>query len=138
MTKVLKKDTHGHVQCYNAGCRCEECKQANAERHYKERKKREAKTLDPLDSRHGTYSFYTNFGCRCESCTVAHSEYNEPYHEAWRRRQGIGPIAPRAIPAGIDPNDRRHGTVNFYSYHKCRCRPCTDAKSASNAKSKKA
>lgn len=29
--KKLKKQTHGELQCYRAGCRCELCKKANTE-----------------------------------------------------------------------------------------------------------
>ena len=133
MTKLLKRDTHGHVQCYNAGCRCEECKQAHTVRMDKARKAREAKKLDPNDPRHGTVNLYRNFGCRCVPCTKVTTEYNEEHHEAWRRRQGMkyrGKVPDRFVPDHLDPNDSRHGTPNFYKYYGCRCRACTDAKTA--------
>lgn len=128
MPKPYKKNTHGHVQCYNAGCRCDECKQANTERNYKSRKAREAKQLDPQDSRHGTDNLYTNFGCRCEPCTKAHTEDSRAYQKAYYKRNYVPkPKAPRYIPEHLDPNDVRHGTYNFYANYKCRCQPCSDA-----------
>jgi len=70
---TLKKDTHGHVQCYRAGCRCEPCVKANTEAVFKARKKREARAsgISPDDPRHGTQGFYINHGCRCARCTEA-------------------------------------------------------------------
>lgn len=137
MTKILKRDTHGHVQCYNAGCRCEECKQANAERAYKARKAREAKQLDPDDPRHGTASLYINFGCRCVPCTKANTLHNKPYGKTYREKNYVPkPKAPRYIPEHLDPNDPRHGTYNFYSNYRCRCQPCTDARRVYESKRK--
>lgn len=70
--KQLKRDTHGHVQCYNAGCRCELCSEANNKRIADLRKRRVQTPKDPNDARHGTRSFYVNHGCRCERCAEAH------------------------------------------------------------------
>lgn len=30
----------------------------------------------------------------------------------------------------LEPDDPRHGTESGYDYHRCRCRPCTDARTA--------
>lgn len=70
--KQRKKDTHGHVQCYGNGCRCQLCVEANNARIAGMRKRREQETKDPNDPRHGKRSFYVNHGCRCEKCTEAH------------------------------------------------------------------
>lgn len=70
--KQLKKNTHGHVQCYGNGCRCELCVAANNQRIAGMRKRRTQATKDPTDPRHGKRSFYVNHGCRCEPCTEAH------------------------------------------------------------------
>lgn len=40
--KLLKKQIHGEMQCYNIGCRCELCNQANTD-HCRESKRRHAK-----------------------------------------------------------------------------------------------
>lgn len=97
-----KKDTHGHVQCYNAGCRCDECKRANTARANKSREVREAKQLDPDDPRHGTYNFYVNWGCRCEPCTKTNT-------------------------TNYKRSKFRHNSeeAKFYSKYGCPCSPCT-------------
>ena len=60
---------HGVRSRYVAGCRCEECRQA--ERTY-QRKRREERASTPDDQKpHGTARCYVHFGCRCAPCTDA-------------------------------------------------------------------
>lgn len=66
---------HGTYSAYkNHGCRCDECKAANASRTQDFRAMRRAKPKDPTDPRHGKATFYDNHGCRCQLCTEAWAE----------------------------------------------------------------
>lgn len=60
--------THGTPSCYNAGCRCDDCRKTNRERSRRQRAAR-----NPADAPHGTAGGYTNYGCRCEPCRRAHA-----------------------------------------------------------------
>lgn len=58
---------HGTIARYRSrihGCRCEECRRANAEHQNRLRGE------EPPN--HGTYSGYINYGCRCKACKEAH------------------------------------------------------------------
>lgn len=70
---------HGTYNGYsNLGCRCQPCRDANAEATRAFRAKR-----DPaLAPEHGTVSTYNNYCCRCNECTGALRDY-----AAWRRRR---------------------------------------------------
>jgi hypothetical protein len=54
----------------NYGCRCDECKAANAARV--QRRARERTSEEPAPDSHGKDSTYKNWGCRCEACIEAH------------------------------------------------------------------
>lgn len=79
--KQYKRHTHGEVQCYNFGCRCDLCKAAHNTRLRELRARRESEAKDPNDSRHGTRSFYVNHGCRCAPCVEAQSAVNKAYYD---------------------------------------------------------
>lgn len=70
----LNRDIHGHVQCYNAGCRCDLCKEAHYNRMADSKKKR--LTQEVPSTIHGTYSGYLNWGCRCAPCKEAKRQYD--------------------------------------------------------------
>ncbi len=72
--KLVKHGGSGTAYA-NYGCRCDECKQANAERALRRRKARLKE--EPPPGSHGKYTTYSNWGCRCEFCLKAGSEHNK-------------------------------------------------------------
>lgn len=66
---------HGSFRGYQKGCRCEKCRLANSERHYRN-KERRTQRLAELRV-HGTTSSYTNWNCRCDLCREAWLEHME-------------------------------------------------------------
>jgi hypothetical protein len=72
---------HGTVKSYAKGCRCDDCRRANTERH------KALKGKEPPS--HGR-SGYSNYGCRCDICRAAHSEAmrseeRKEYIRQWNR-----------------------------------------------------
>lgn len=66
---------HGTSAAYtHHGCRCTDCRRANAERHATNSRRRRQR-LATADVAHGRATTYSNWLCRCEPCT-----------EAWRDR----------------------------------------------------
>ena len=79
---------HGEFRTYRSGCRCAECRRANADyyrargyrmthraRNYARRTFVAGRWIAPLpDDRHGTRDAYDRHGCRCISCTRANRE----------------------------------------------------------------
>lgn len=64
-----KQDLHGEYSCYYAGCRCEECVTAAAEKRRATRTERAGLTLlSPDDPRHGSATAFDYWQCRCEPC----------------------------------------------------------------------
>ncbi len=79
---------HGAIVTYNYwGCRCDDCRKANADR-MRESIAANAKLKKlPKDLPHGRTTTYNYWRCRCNECTAAHSAYcREAYH---RRRQEV-------------------------------------------------
>lgn len=99
---VLKKDTHGTVQCYQNGCKCDPCKKANRERHEKWKNSRQEDRIP-----HGTLSGYTNWKCRCPECKLQGSIANKKARE---RRKRTPP-----------PKHGRNGYINYG----CKCAVCS-------------
>ncbi|UQN30681.1 hypothetical protein [Brachybacterium kimchii] len=68
---------HGTRSHYRAGCRCDDCRAANAayDRAYRAGHRE-----------HGTRAAYTR-GCRCDACRSANAEA----HRAWRAAHGATP-----------------------------------------------
>jgi len=64
----LLREQHGNAQAYNAGCRCDLCREAHSIRMRKTKAQRFEQTKNPDDPRHGTRNFYANYGCRCDRC----------------------------------------------------------------------
>jgi hypothetical protein len=87
MAKGVKgTSVHGTRTMYGLGCRCQECKAANARetRLYRERQKQ--KGLDnPELIPHGTYHGYVGWGCRCEECGAANLEYQRAHTKEYGR-----------------------------------------------------
>lgn len=103
---------HGRRSTYVGGCRCDECRRANADYQWAlGRRRRRALAADPSIVEHGTPSTYTNWGCRCDECRAA----NRAWLTSWQARQ-TGPP--------------EHGTTNAYSNYRCRCDECRTAMAA--------
>jgi hypothetical protein len=64
--------SHGRPATYRDGCRCEECRAANAARHKAWRRRTCRNPASADRAGHGKASTYNNHGCRCTGCTDAH------------------------------------------------------------------
>lgn len=69
---------HGLNGYVNFGCRCVECRAANAARTAYGRRARGNLLVD--DPRHGTTNAYNNFSCRCDACRSAWATYQREYY----------------------------------------------------------
>jgi hypothetical protein len=97
---------HGIPSSYNRGCRCDECKDANAARarrtknveHFRKRNFARRVLVNgvpiaPLpDDRHGTCYTYNRYSCRCAACVEAKRFYT---HQLKARGNENPPSAPR-------------------------------------------
>lgn len=78
---------HGTVASYGRGCRCVDCRQANRERVYANKRRRLERVAAGLMAvPHGRYG-YSNYDCRCEVCTKAASNGNREAARRWQDRQ---------------------------------------------------
>lgn len=71
---------HGTFTRYSSGCRCDDCRKANADAHSRQRERRRLEGLAPDDPRHGTVNAAQNFGCGCGPCSAAQRERNAAYY----------------------------------------------------------
>ena len=70
----MRNPQHGTGYSYNEGCRCDDCRAANARRTAVQRRERNRKMRVGLASPpHGHASTYLNYDYRCEPCKQAHS-----------------------------------------------------------------
>lgn len=78
--------THGKRSTYvNYGCRCEECREANAVYQVGANQRRKMRRLlGDVDATHGMSSTYDNYKCRCSECVAAKSARNA---EAYQKRK---------------------------------------------------
>lgn len=74
---------HGTRTRYRKGCRCDECRVANATYMREFRKRAQLRTGDWA---HGLVSTYVNLGCRCDPCREAGLQYQR---EAAAARAGL-------------------------------------------------
>lgn len=107
--------THGTPSCYQSGCRCEQCRKANAEKTRLRRAARKREGRVP--AKHGETG-YGNYGCRCTVCVSAWRDRCRVSYEAERVR-----IEQRRSD-GVTPPE--HG-VNGYRSWGCRCEVCVSA-----------
>jgi hypothetical protein len=112
-----KPATHGgsgHTYT-NYGCRCDECRKANA-RRYQRRKAERQVLVDtgqiPDTVEHGSAATYNNWGCRCRRCTDAHIE---------KCRSDDARRAAKLAAGQAEP--RYHNYVTYRTWH-CRCDVC--------------
>lgn len=92
---------------YRAGCRCDTCKAANAEKSRQRRKKAKP-------PQHGTFSAYRNHGCRCDLCWAAGQEQNRLDREKIKQGQfevSHGTDARAALGCDCDPCFARRNEV---------------------------
>lgn len=78
---------HGTVGCYDDGCRCDRCKEANAARKRNasasqkdQRVEVEGVFIHP-HAPHGTLRGYQYYGCRCGECKEANNERGRKYNK---------------------------------------------------------
>lgn len=100
----------GSRASYRRGCRCDQCRAANAEMHRRWRVNAAARA-DALGVSHGTTARYTNYGCRCDQCREA----NRLRLRTYRTEARTGVKSPP------------HGTQTGYTHYGCRCVACTEA-----------
>lgn len=79
---LAEPTSHGPTG-YEQGCRCEDCRQGNADRHRRKRKRRVRRTPFELIP-HGADG-YTNYECRCEKCTMEHRLERQKEREQARK-----------------------------------------------------
>lgn len=120
---LLKRDTHGSLQCYRVGCRCADCVKANRDHNRIARQQMISRgAADPSRIPHGTAGGYVNWNCRCEVCVTAHRQ------EMKRQQRG------RVVRAKADPSLIPHGTPSGYVSWGCRCDPCRTAAGMTNSR----
>lgn len=115
----MSERQHGLTATYQAGCRCEPCKVAQAayaKERYEARKRGDVRTR-PAAKEHGTRPMYAA-GCTCEECRAAEAAY-----QRGRRLERNGGVSRR--------RERQHGQRSTYRAG-CRCDECTAAQSAYN------
>ena len=113
----MSEREHGLTATYQAGCRCEPCKVAQAayaKERYEARKRGDVRTRPAADT-HGTRPMYAS-GCRCEECRAAEAAY-----QRGRRLERNGGVSRR--------RERQHGVRSTYKAG-CRCEPCKVAQAA--------
>ena len=83
--KRARHAKHGTRSRYNAGCSCDDCREAQRLYITQLKRRLHARLLDdPTQVRHGSRSTYINWGCRCDDCTEANSRGLAD----WKRRTG--------------------------------------------------
>ena len=115
----MSERQHGLTATYQAGCRCEECKTAQAayaKERYEARKRGDVRKR-PAAKEHGTRPMYAG-GCRCEECRAAEAAYQRK-----RYSERNGGVSRRP--------ERQHGERRTYNAG-CRCDECTAAQTAYN------
>jgi len=80
---------HGHPSKYAQGCRCTECRAANAERQRVQQRRRVGDPEAADRAGHGNASTYQNYGCRCRPCTEANTAKSLAYKARRRERAAL-------------------------------------------------
>jgi hypothetical protein len=72
---------HGTQYGYDTkGCRCEECRGANAASWRRKAANRAAR--EAPEQPHGTLNAYNNYGCRCSECRAANAVRSQRVRDA--------------------------------------------------------
>lgn len=61
---------HGSASSYRNGCRCDDCRQAQAAQQLTDNLRRQQR-LASTEVEHGRHSTYVNWMCRCTPCREA-------------------------------------------------------------------
>lgn len=72
---VLADVKHGTFLAYRKGCRCDDCRAANAEHSRRRRANAKADPSRADRAGHGNANTYRNHGCRCGPCCAAYIDY---------------------------------------------------------------
>lgn len=83
---------HGDYRTYAKGCRCTDCRAANAKRQRGQQRRRVADPEAADRAGHGNASTYQNYGCRCRPCTEANSAKSLAYKARRRERAALAEI----------------------------------------------
>lgn len=91
--KISKNDPrHGTANGYQAGCRCDPCREGGKE-YIREWHAGRLEDMRPED--HGKVKFY-QYGCRCDKCKKAHRDSLEDRkvkrQQARRANPGVKPL----------------------------------------------
>lgn len=91
MSYVARRTEHGTRSRYTHGCRCDECRKANAEYQRRITRARRDKAERDADGhvigKPYSGTTYVNWMCRCDICTALNSLECRPRREAYRKRQ---------------------------------------------------
>lgn len=88
---------HGTENKYRRGCRCGECRAANAERGRRHRAQKANWKASVPDEVHGTINGYSNYSCRCDDCKAANTEKKRrAYQERLAFRESLAHLRERA------------------------------------------
>ena len=81
---------HGTCDGYsNHGCRCDGCRDANAQYNWHIRTVRAERILkDPSLAEHGNVNTYYNWGCRCADCRRARRDAERRLRQRKKSRTG--------------------------------------------------
>ncbi|MFE6126678.1 hypothetical protein ACFQ6Q_00175 [Streptomyces sp. NPDC056437] len=77
---------HGRVGGYRRGCRCDECRAANARAQQNSKARRSADPAAIDRAGHGKATTYVNYGCRCDPCKHAGSIDNAARYRARKEK----------------------------------------------------
>lgn len=80
---------HGDPAKYTQGCRCAECRDANAARCRSQQRRRVSDPEGADRAGHGNASTYQNYGCRCRPCTDANTAKSLAYKARRRERAAM-------------------------------------------------
>jgi len=70
---------HGTRYAYVEGCRCEDCRKANAQ--YQLKLKKKLASIAIPSHLHGTLNAYANWSCRCQYCKKANAIHSAKTRE---------------------------------------------------------
>lgn len=76
---------HGRYRAYMAGCRCDDCRAANAAAKQRSRQRAAADSSRADRAGHGKADTYKNHSCRCDQCREAWRVWQSEHRKQQRR-----------------------------------------------------